>query len=220
MDTPRDRPLRVLIADDHPLFRQGLRGALTVAEGIAVVGEAATGEEVIDLAEHVQPDVILMDLTMPGLNGIEATRRILDSQPQIGIVVLTMYDDDASAFAAMRAGARGYLLKGADQTEVLRAIQAAGSGEALFSPAIAGRLIQYFATLETSGRPAFPELTEREREVLAWLAQGYTNAAIAQRLVLSPKTVRNHVSTILSKLQVASRADAMLRAREAGLGRE
>jgi DNA-binding NarL/FixJ family response regulator len=210
--------LRVLIADDHPVFRKGLRGVLASVTGIEVVGEAATGEEAIHLAAQLQPDVILMDLTMPGVNGIEATGRILDTSPQMGILVLTMYEDDDFVFAAMRAGARGYLLKGVDQGEVLRAIQAVGNGEAIFSPSIARRLIHYFATLKQGVPPVFPELTDREREVLTWLAQGYTNAAIAEKLVLSPKTVRNHVSTIFSKLQVASRAEAILRAREAGLG--
>jgi DNA-binding NarL/FixJ family response regulator len=211
--------LRVLIADDHPVFRKGLRGVLATVTGIAVVGEASTGDEAIHLATQLHPDVILMDLTMPGVNGIEATGRILQTSPHIGILVLTMYDDDEFVFAAMRAGARGYLLKGADQTEVLRAIRAVGSGEAIFSPAIARRLIQYFATLKLVVPPVFPELTDREREVLTLLAQGQTNAAIAERLVLSPKTVRNHVSTVFSKLQVASRAEAMLRARDAGLGK-
>jgi DNA-binding NarL/FixJ family response regulator len=213
-----DPHLRVLIADDHPVFRKGLRGVLASVMGIEVVGEAATGDEAIRLAAEAQPDVILMDLTMPDVNGIEATERILHASPQVGILVLTMSDDDDSVFAAMRAGARGYLLKGVDQTEVLRAIQAVGSGEAIFSPSIARRLIQYFATLERRIPPVFPELTDREREVLTWLAQGLTNAAIADKLVLSPKTVRNHVSTIFSKLQVAGRAEAILRAREAGLG--
>jgi DNA-binding NarL/FixJ family response regulator len=210
--------LRVLIADDHPVFRKGLHGVLAAVKGIAVVGEASTGEEAIHLAAQLQPDVILMDLTMPGMNGIEATWHILHTSPQVGILVLTMYDDDDSVFAAMRAGARGYLLKGADQAEVLRALQAVGSGEAIFSPSIARRLIQYFAMLKQVVPSVFPELTDREREVLTLLAQGQTNAAIAEKLVLSPKTVRNHVSTIFSKLQVANRAEAMLRAREAGLG--
>lgn len=158
-----------------------------------------------------------MDINMPGVNGIEATRRILHLSPSIGVLVLTMYEDDDSVFAAMRAGARGYLLKGVDQAEVLRAINAVSSGEAIFSPSIARRLIHYFSTLEKTASPVFPELTDREREVLTLIAQGQTNAAIAEKLVLSPKTVRNHVSTIFSKLQVASRAEAIIRARDAGL---
>lgn len=210
--------IRVLIADDHPLFRKGLHGLLESVAGIEVVGEASTGEEVIVLAAQLQPDVVLMDITMPGVNGIEATRSILHVNPSVGILVLTMYEDDDSVFAAMRAGARGYLLKGVDQTEVLRAIHAVGSGEAIFSPSIARRLMHYFVTLEKTVPPVFPELTDREREVLTLIAQGHTNAAIAEKLVLSSKTVRNHVSTIFSKLQVASRAEAIIRAREAGLG--
>jgi len=209
--------IRVLIADDHPLFRKGLRGLLESVTGIEVVGEATEGEEAIALSEHLQPDVILMDINMPGVNGIEATRRILHVSPSVGVLVLTMYEDDDSIFAAMRAGARGYLLKGVDQVEVLRAINAVNSGEAIFSPSIARRLIHYFSTLEKTISPVFPELTERERGVLALIAQGHTNAAIAEKLVLSPKTVRNHVSTIFSKLQVASRAEAIIRARDAGL---
>ena len=206
-----------MFSDDHPMFRKGLRGLLESVTGIEVVGEATEGEEAIALTEHLQPDVILMDINMPGVNGIEATRRILHMKPSIGVLVLTMYDDDDSVFAAMRAGARGYLLKGVDQEEVLRAINAVSSGEAIFSPSIARRLIHYFSTLEKTVSPVFPELTDREREVLVLIAQGHTNAAIAEKLVLSPKTVRNHVSTIFSKLQVASRAEAIIRARDAGL---
>jgi len=209
--------IRVLIADDHPLYRKGLRGLLESVTGIEVVGEAAEGQEAIALTEHLQPDVILMDIHMPGVNGIEATRRILHMSPSVGVLVLTMYEDDDSVFAAMRAGARGYLLKGVDQEEVLRAINAVSSGEAIFSPSIARRLIHYFSTLEKTVSPVFPELTDREREVLILIAQGHTNAAIAEKLVLSPKTVRNNVSTIFSKLQVASRAEAIIRARDAGL---
>ena len=212
-----EESIRVLIADDHPMFRKGLRGLLESVAGIEVVGEATEGEEAISFTEQLQPDVILMDINMPGVNGIEATRRILHVSPSIGVLVLTMYEDDDSVFAAMRAGARGYLLKGVDQVEVLRAINAVSSGEAIFSPSIARRLIHYFSTLEKTVSPVFPELTEREREVLTLIAQGHTNAAIAEKLFLSPKTVRNHVSTIFSKLQVASRAEAIIRARDAGL---
>ena len=215
--------IRVLIADDHPVFRYGLRALLqTEASTIEVVGEAATGEEVITFATQVNPEVILMDVNMPGLNGIEATRRILAATPQVGILMLTMFDDDESVFAAMRAGARGYLLKGAEGEETIRAIKAVSQGEAIFSPTIARRLMGYFAKPQPGlpSAPLFPELTEREREVLTLLAQGYTNPAIAERLVLSPKTVRNHVSTIFSKLQVAGRAEAIVRARDAGLTKE
>jgi DNA-binding NarL/FixJ family response regulator len=211
--------IRVVIADDHPVFRDGLRGILGSSEGVEVVGEAATGEEAVEVAAAHQPDVVVMDLHMPDLNGIEATRRILHQSPHVGVVVLTMYEDDASVFAAMRAGARGYLLKGADKAEILRAIQAIGSGEAIFGPAIARRVIEYFSAPQVPGPPlAFPELTAREREILDHIAQGMNNQAIARKLFLSPKTVRNHVSNIFAKLQVADRAQAIVRARDAGLG--
>jgi DNA-binding NarL/FixJ family response regulator len=211
-------PIRILIADDHPLFRDGLRALLMSLPDAEVVSEAATGEDAIAQAAALQPDLILMDIQMPGVNGIEATRRILQASPHIGVIVLTMFEDNDSVFAAMRAGARGYLLKGADQTEIVRAIQAVSSGEALFSPAIASRMMTFFA----APRPAtpFPELTEREREILNFIAQGHNNVEIADRLALSAKTVRNHISNIFSKLQVADRAQAIVRAREAGLGRK
>jgi DNA-binding NarL/FixJ family response regulator len=216
--------IALLIADDEPAFRSGLRALLESAEDMTLVGEAVSGDAAISLAALLQPDVILMDIHMPdpsgaGLNGIEAARRILRTSPHIGILILTMFEDDDSVFAAMRAGARGYLLKGALKAEMLRAIRAIASGEAIFSPAIAHRMIRYFANV----RPArsadlFPELTEREREILNLTAQHLTNAEIAERLTLSPKTVRNHISNIFDKLQVADRAQAILRAREAGLG--
>ena len=210
--------IRVLIADDHPVFRSGLRTLLASVPETEVVGEVSTGEEAIAQAATLQPDVILMDLHMPGQNGIEATRAILRVSPHIGILVLTMFEDDDSVFAAMLAGARGYLLKGADQAEIMRAITVVSHGEAIFSPSIAQRLAHYFAILGNASLPqAFPELTEREREVLTLIAQGRNNAEIAERLVLSQKTVRNHVSNIFNKLQVADRAQAIIRAREAGL---
>jgi DNA-binding NarL/FixJ family response regulator len=214
--------IRILIADDHPLFRDGLRALLESVPDMQVIGEAATGNEVMAQAQALQPDVILMDIKMPGLNGIEATRRILQASPHIRILVITMFEDDESVFAAIRAGARGYLLKGAVQEETLRAIRAVASGEAIFGPAIAERLMHYFGSTRPVGKsgPAqfFPELTDREYEILALLAQRKSNADIAAHLVLSPKTVRNHVSNILSKLQVADRTEAMHAAWTAGLG--
>ncbi len=214
-----DEALRILLVDDHPLVRNGLRALLASVTDMAVVGEASNGEEAITLAAELQPDIILMDLHMPGLNGIEATRRIVQAHPHIGILVLTMLEDDASVFAAMRAGARGYLLKGADQADVLRAIGVAAHGEAIFSPPIARRLMQYFENMQPILPPnVFPDLTEREREILGLIARGKSNAEIAGELVLSPKTVSNHVSNIFSKLQVVDRAQAVLRAKQAGLG--
>jgi DNA-binding NarL/FixJ family response regulator len=213
--------IRLLIADDHPRFRTRLRELLGSIAEMEVVAEAATGEEAMTQAARLLPDVILMDLQMPGVNGIEATRQILSTSPHIGILVLTMFADDDSVFAALRAGARGYLLKGADQEEIVRAIKAVSQGEAIFSPSIAQRLIHYFQVLGQNPMPkAFPELTEREREVLTLIAQGRNNLDIAACLVISPKTVRNHISNIFNKLQVVDRAQAIIRARDAGLGKE
>ena len=212
-------PIRVFIADDHRFYREGVRTMLNVAPDIEIVGEAENGDQTIAQAEGLQPDVILMDLKMPGVNGVEATRRILHTSPHIGVLVLTMFEADESVFAAMRAGARGYLLKDVDQEELVRAVNAVNRGEAIFSPAIAQRLIHYFAALRPAAADlAFPELTEREREILQLIAQGHSNAEIAERLLLRTKTVQNHVSNIFSKLQVADRAQAIVRAREAGLG--
>lgn len=212
-------PLRVLIADDHPLFRHGIQALLNATPDLEVVGEAKTGEEAISLATSLQPDVILMDIQMPVITGIEATRRILPISPQIRILMVTMFEDESSVFTAMRAGARGYVLKDTEKVELLRAIRAVGAGEAIFSPAIATRVLDFFAAPRPPLPPqAFPELTEREREILDLIAQGHKNHEIASRLVLSPHTVRNYVSNIFSKLQVADRAHAILRAREAGLG--
>ena len=210
--------VRVLIADDHPVFRFGLRTLLKADPTLEIVGEAMNGKEAIAQTSELSPDVILMDLNMPGMNGIQAIRRILTDHPEVHILVLTMFDDDDSVFAAMRAGARGYLLKGAEGGETLQAIHVVSTGEAIFSPSIAQRLMQYFGASRPRGADQpFPDLTEREREVLALIAQGYTNQAIAERLVITPKTVRNHISAIFSKLQVTSRLDAIMRAKDAGM---
>lgn len=211
--------ISVLIADDHADFREGLQALLESAAGLELVGEATTGDEAVGLAARLQPDVILMDINMPGLNGIEAARRILHTSPHISILMLTMFEDDDSVFAAVRAGARGYLLKGARKAEILRAIHGVSSGEAIFGPAIARRLIHFFSGPRPATPPqVFPELTVREREILDLMAQHLTNAEIAERLVISQKTVRNQVSNILSKLQVVDRAQAIIKARDAGLG--
>jgi DNA-binding NarL/FixJ family response regulator len=212
-------PIRVLIVDDHPLFRSGMRALLMADQDTEPAGEATTGEEAIALAEEYQPDVVLMDLQMPDLSGIEATRRIVRSSPNTRILVVTMFEDDHSVFSAIRAGARGYVLKGAKPEEVLRAIRVVAGGDAIFSPSVANRLIDFFGGLRAEVVPqSFPELTDREREILDFIAQGRSNPDIARQLSLSVKTVANHVSNILSKLQLADRAQAMLRAREAGLG--
>ena len=212
---------RLLIADDHRLFREGLKVLLSSLPDMEVVAEASTGEEVIAKAAETTPDVILMDIQMPVVNGIEATRQILSKLPHIGILMLTMFDDDESVFMAMRAGARGYIVKGADQAELTRAVQAVATGEALFSPSIATRLINFFKTPHTTlPVNAFPELTERELEVLKLIATGMNNNEIARRLELSGKTVRNYISNIFSKLQVADRAQAIVKAREAGLAKK
>ncbi|MCB0200874.1 MAG: response regulator transcription factor [Anaerolineae bacterium] len=210
--------IRVLLADDHPLFRDGLRGMLEAAGDFQILGEATTGEEAVTLAESLRPDVVLMDIKMPGINGIEATRQVVSADPDIRVLMLTMLEDDDSLFAAMRAGARGYLLKGVRQDQALRAIRAVASGEAIFGPSIAQRLAQYFAVPRRMGARPFPELTQREREILDLIARGRTNTEIADQLVISLKTVRNHVSNIFNKLQVADRAQAMDIARRKGMG--
>jgi DNA-binding NarL/FixJ family response regulator len=212
-------PIQVLVADDHPLFRDGLRTLLASAPDAELVGEATTGEEAVSLAAKLQPDVVLMDVQMPGMGGIEATRRIVRDSAQVRVLVVTMFEDDGTVFQAMRAGARGYILKGANYTEMLRAIRAVGTGEAIFSPKIAVRLMDFFSSIRPTTLPqVFPQLSDREREILDLIAQGQKNTDIADHLFLSPKTVRNHVSNILHKLQVADRTEAIIRAREAGLG--
>jgi DNA-binding NarL/FixJ family response regulator len=208
--------IRVLVADDHPLFRNGIVNSLASLADIELVGEAADGDLAVTLTVELQPDVVLMDLQMPGRSGIEATRELSRRAPEVKVLVLTMFEDDDSVFAAMRAGARGYLLKGADQDDVERAIRTVAAGEAVFGAAVASRLLGYFATPPST---SFPELTEREREVLELLASGRNNKAIADELVLSLKTVRNHVSNVFARLQVADRSQAIVKARDAGLGR-
>lgn len=211
--------LRILIADDHPLVRSGMRALLKAEEDLEVVGEAATGEEAVTQAATLQPDVIVMDLRMPGISGIEATRRILQMNPHIRILVVTLLAEDDTLFAALRAGAHGYVLKEASEVEVLRAIRAVGEGEAIFSATMAQRLVGFFSSpRQTVPSLPFPDLTEREREILTLLAQGRSNSEIAQQLVIEQKTVRNYISSIFGKLQVADRAQAIIRAREAGLG--
>ena len=207
----------VLVADDHLLFRDGLRSLVLAMSDAQLVGEAADGREAVALAAACRPDVIVMDLRMPLLDGVEATRRILADDPEVRILVVSMLDDDASVFAAMRAGARGYILKGAGHTEVTAAIRSVHRGEAIFGADIAVRMATYFARLTPSVDEAFPELSRTERDILRLLAEGLQNAQIAERLVLAPKTVRNNVSSILAKLNVADRTEAAIRAREAGL---
>ena len=209
------------MADDHAVFREGLRYVLGSEPDMEIVGEAATGKEVVEKAADLGPDVVLMDIQMPGINGIEATRRILDSDPKVGVVVLTMFEDDDSVFSAMRAGARGYVLKGADPSEILKVVRAVAEGDAYFGAEIARRLTDFFsAPRPASPAEPFPELTAREREVLDLIAQSHNNARIAKLLFVSPKTVRNHISNIFTKLQIADRTQAILRAREAGLGQD
>ena len=212
--------LRILVAEDHPLFRKGLISLLSSVAEFEVVGEAKTGEEAVVRAADLQPDVILMDLQMPEVNGIEATRRILRDNPSVRVLVVTLFEDDDSVFMALRAGARGYVLKDADEEEMVLSIRAVGKGEAIFSPAIATRVLAYFAASAQGGAPpqAFPTLTDREREILRLIAKGRPNPTIAMQLSLSTKTVGNYVSNIFTKLQVADRAEAIIRAREAGFG--
>jgi DNA-binding NarL/FixJ family response regulator len=212
--------ITILIADDSAPFRDGMRAMLRREAELALLGEATNGAEAVRLAISLQPDVVLMDLHMPETNGIDATRTILAQAPHIRVLVLTMFEDDDSVFAALQAGARGYLLKGADKAEILRAIRAVHSGEAIFGPIIAQRLMGYFAALRRPTAPQlpFPELTVREREILALIARGRTNQEIAADLAVSLKTVRNHVSNIFTSLHVADRAQAMSAARKAGLG--
>jgi DNA-binding NarL/FixJ family response regulator len=209
-------PVRVLIADDHPMFRDGIRLVLSVEADIVLVGEASDGLDAIALADELQPDVVVMDLNLPGCNGIEATRQIVATSPHFGVLVLTMFDDDDSVFLAMRAGARGFLLKGAEHDELVRAVHTVAGGGVILGRRVARRMQRYFESPPTP--VAFPGLTAREHEVLNLVAEGRSNPEIAARLDISGKTVRNHVSNIFTKLQVADRAQAIVAARSAGLG--
>ena len=211
--------IRVVIADDHPMFRYGLHAVLATQPGIDVVGEAADGQQLLSVVRDTRPGVVITDLTMPRLSGAQAAARLLAAQPDLAILILTMHQDDESLFAAMRAGARGYLLKGADSAEVTAAIQAVARGEAVYGPGVAQRIIDFFSGRhEQFTARAFPELTSRERDILELLAQGSANRQIASRLDISEKTVRNHLSSVFLKLQVNDRTAAALKARGAGLG--
>lgn len=213
--------LRVVVVDDHPMFREGLAAMLDALEGTEVVGQASHGEEALAVVASTGPDVVLMDLHMPGLNGVEATRRITEVQPAVAVLVLTMLADDDSLFAALRAGARGYLLKEASRADIIRALESVAAGQAVLDPTVAPRVLSSLTAAATApDQRAFPHLTEREREVLDLLARGLTNPAIAGRLFLSEKTVRNHVSNVFAKLHVTDRAAAVARARDAGYGNQ
>ena len=209
--------ISLVLADDHPVVRAGLAALLGSMAGIEVVGIAADGHEAVREVVVQRPNVAMLDLQMPGQDGFAAAREIARAAPEVAVLVLTMFDDDDSVFAAMRAGARGYVVKGAEQEEIARAIRAVASGEAIFGPGVAQRVLRFFATPTPTADP-FPELTAREREILDLLAAAMPNSMIAKRLGLSPKTVANHLSSIFTKLQVADRAQAILRARDAGLG--
>ncbi|WP_433435106.1 response regulator [Nonomuraea sp. CA-141351] len=215
-----EEPIRVLIADDHPMFRYGLRAALADVDGLVVAGEAADGRAAVELAADLGVNVVLMDLDMPGTNGIEAIGELRRRLPEVAVLVLTMFDNDESLFTAMRAGARGYLVKGAEQEQIVRAVRAVVLGEVIFGSGIAERALAYFAAAPAGGRAArpLPELTDREIEVLRLVADGLNNSEIARRLFLSEKTVRNHVSSIFAKLRVDDRAQAIVRARRVGFG--
>jgi DNA-binding NarL/FixJ family response regulator len=217
-DEAETDPIRVVIADDHPVVRHGLRALISSLPGMHVIAEATTGAEAVREAQLSRPDVVVMDVQMPEMDGAEATARIRDAAPSVAVLMLTMHDDDETVFKAMRAGARGYLLKGAEQQEIERAIKAVVAGEAIFGPSVATRVLGYLTSPPPAADVAFPELTDREREVLDRIAAGERNHAIAGALGVSPKTVSNHISSIFAKLAVADRAEAIVRAREVGLG--
>jgi DNA-binding NarL/FixJ family response regulator len=211
--------IRVVLADDHPVVRAGLAALLTSLPGIEVVGVASTGREAVREVITSRPDVAVLDLQMPDLDGFAATRELVRSAPDTAVLVLTMFEDDDSVFAAMRAGARGYLVKGAEQEEIARAIRAVAAGEAIFGPGVARRVLTFFSAPPPAAEP-FPELTTRERQILDLIAAGLSNPAIADRLALASKTVANNVSTIFTKLGIADRATAIIQARNAGLGNQ
>jgi DNA-binding NarL/FixJ family response regulator len=212
--------VRVVLADDHPMYRYGLGAILEQAESVDVVANVGGGNELVRAAAHHRPDVVVTDLSMPDLDGVEATRLLLKAQPELAVLVLTMHEDDEHVFAALRAGARGYILKGAGGEEIVNAVVAVSSGDAVYGGSVARRIVAFFAGTdeESPGMRAFPDLTPREREVLELLAEGRRNHEIARSLTMSEKTVRNHVSQVLMKLHVPDRTAAALRAREAGLG--
>ncbi|MFC5214889.1 response regulator [Streptomyces coerulescens] len=216
--TAAARPVRVLIADDHPVVRRGMTALLASLDGVEVVAEAATGEEALREAQLTRPDVVVMDIQMPAMDGVEATRRLAALLPDVAVLVVTMFEDDETVVSAMRAGARGYLLKGAQQEEILTTIRSVATGQFVMGPGIAARLLGYLDPAPRQAPPPFPELTAREREILDRVARGHSNARVAADLTLAAKTVANHLSAIFTKLRVSGRTEAVLLARAQGLG--
>jgi DNA-binding NarL/FixJ family response regulator len=216
---PENAPVRVLIADDHPMFRFGLTAAIGAAPEIHLIGEAASGAELIEMVDRTTPDVVITDLAMPGIDGVGATREIKSRHPGVAVLVLTMHEDDEALFGAIRAGARGYLLKGADRDDIVRAVLTVARGDVVYGTNVAKRIMDFFTGAhQDHAVTVFPHLTGREREILTLVAAGHNNHEIARRLVLSEKTIRNHVASVLTKLQVSDRAAAVAKARDAGLG--